>query len=351
MGVWASGVPLSTLGYVGDLSWSHKADGGCWEASWGMAGLSRSIAHPLLKRGAPVKITRGGWPVWSGILDEPGAGMESFAAHGVSREVERFMALDSAGAPSSDPVAAIAAAIVRGLPVVTYGTPPAGVPSEEAERLHQLLDVSATAASKRWGVDPHGHLYFRADPTTPSLHVYPGTALMGGADDDYATHVYGRYVSAVAGTPPVPSAWAIAQAATTVITANLHGRSERYVDLTERGLLSASAADNVVQGMLSLTGARVGFSERVEVDGLRLIEASGGGHAPLPFLQAGGMVRVHGAISPGQSATGQTFLDFILGETSYAAGSSTITLAPVGLAARTLSDVFASIPKAQGVAA
>lgn len=344
MGVWVSGVPMQALGYVGDVSWTHRAEGGCWEASWAMGGLARKVAHPLLKRGAQVKITVGGWPVWLGILDEPGASMESFTARGLCREAERFMALDAAGASTNNTLTAITEAITRGLSWVTYDTPPAGVPSEEAERLHELLDISATAASKRWGVDPHGHLYFRADPTVPSLHVYPGTPLMGAADDDYVTHVYGRYVSAVSGTPPVPSAWAIATAATDVIDANLYGRSERFVDLTERGLLSASTAENVVAGMLALTGPRVGFSERVDVEGLRLVQARGG-HVPLPFLQAGGLCRVHGAVSPGQSATGETYLDFVVGETSYSLGSSSITLAPVGLAPRTLSDVLAATPK------
>lgn len=337
--VWASGVPLRSLGYVGDVSWSHRAVGGCWEASWQMAGLAKSVAHPLLRRGAPVKITVGGWPVWAGVLDEPGASMESFTARGLSREAERFMALDSTGAPTYSPSTAITQAIARGLPWTYTSGAPTGVASDKAEYLHQLLDVSATAASQRWGVGADGVFYSQADPTSPTYHAFPADGVMGQADDEYATDLKGRYVSAMSGTPPVPSAWAIA-AASDATAADLYGRVEHFVDLTPRGLLTASEAGNILAGMLALGRARVGFTERLEIDGYRLMTAKGG-HAPLPFVTAGGMVRVHGAISPGQSATGETFLDFIIGETTYQAGARSISLAPVGLAPRTLADVLA----------
>lgn len=346
--VWASGVPMQTLGVVGEVSWSHRADGGCWDASWAMAGLAKSVAHPLLKRGDPVSITFGGWPVWRGLLDEPGASMESFTARGLSREAERFVSLDADGAPSTEPATAITEAIARGLPWLYSGGAPVGIDSDSAELLSQLLDLTTTAAAQRWGVDAFGVPYFRTDPTTPSLHAFPDTPVMGQADDEYVTHIYGRYVSAVSGTPPVPSEWDIAVAANE-LDAERWGTSERYVDLTGRGLLSSSVAAELVSGMLAKSGGRLALTERLEVDGLRLLDA-GGGHVPLWSVQAGSMVRVHGAIEPGQSATGETFLDFVIGETSYTAGDSWISLAPLGLAPRTLSDVLSSLPIKEDVA-
>jgi len=346
--VVVNGVPVKSLGYVGDLTWSHTWPGGCAEASWSMAGLAKSVASATLKRGARVKVVVGGFPVWQGVLDQPGAAMEDFAARGLSREAERYLAVDGSGAATFSPDTAITTAVGNGLPwIYDGGTAPAGVPNDSPEYLSQLLDVSATAASQRWGVGADGRFFSAADPTAPSLHAIPGVGVMGQADDEYATHLFGRYVSAMSGTPPVPSAWAVATVSDDTAAA-LYGRSDQFVDLTPRGLLTSAQAGSIIAGMLAQGRARVGFTERLELADYQLLR--NGSPAALPFVKAGEMVRVHGAISPGQSATGSNFMDFIIGETSYTAGSRSITLAPVGLAPRTLSDVLAVTAVAESVA-
>ena len=215
IGVRVNGVPVKSLGYVGDLVWSHQWPGGCWEASWSMAGLAKNVASGILKRGARVVISVGGFPVWQGVLSQPGAALEDFTATGLSREAERFLALDGTGAATYDPSVAIPQAVTNGLPwIYDTGTAPTGIPNDSPEYLSQLLDVSATAASRRWGVGADGRFFSVADPTTPTLHAIPGSGVMGQADDDYATHLFGRYVSAMSGTPPVPSAWGLATATT-----------------------------------------------------------------------------------------------------------------------------------------
>ena len=55
--------------------------------------------------------------------------------------------------------------------------------------------MAATAQSKRWGVGADGRFFAATDPTTPTYHAVPGQPVMGQADDDYATHIFGRYVS------------------------------------------------------------------------------------------------------------------------------------------------------------
>lgn len=337
--VVVGGVACHSLGYVGDVTWSWRWPGGCWEASWEMAGLARTVASPVLKRGARVTIYEGTYPVWAGILSQPGADMTSFAATGLSREAERYLAIDGSGNPSSNTVTAITQAIADGLPW-TYltGAAPTGVASDRVEYLSGLLDNSATAASKRWGVDAEGLFYCTADSTTPVYDAIPGIGVLGQADDEYATHLYGRYVSAMSGTPPVPSAWGLATATDTAAAAP-YGRSAHLVDLTPRGILTGTVATQILTGMLANGRARIGFTDRIELHRYQLLR--NGAPVNPAFIKAGEVVRLHGAYAPGQSLTPGMFTDFVIGETTYTAGSQTITLAPVGLAPRTLSDVLA----------
>ncbi|GAB3776800.1 hypothetical protein FB382_004344 [Nocardioides ginsengisegetis] len=337
--VRVGGVPVRSLGYVGDVAFSHTLPGGCAEASWGMAGLAKGVASSVLRRGARVVYTVGGFPIWQGILSQPGADMESFSATGLFREASRFMALDNTGAPTYDLDAAIVQAIADGMPWIYDGGAPTGISTDKAEYLSDLIAVSSTAAAVRAGVGPDGRAYFRADPTTPTLHAVPGAGVMGQADDDYASRVKGEYVSALAGTPPVPSATAIATATLSGADELLYGTSMRFVDLKPRGLLTSTEANAVVSGMLALAGPRVGFTERLELADYQLLRD--GSPACLALVREGEMVRVHGAINPGQSVTGSNFLDMVVAETSYVAGAQTITLAPLGLAPRTLADVLA----------
>lgn len=329
--------PVRSLGYVGDLTWSHTWPGGCSTASWSMSGLAKGVASPLLKRGARVSVTVGGWPVWAGILTQPGASMETFEATGLASEAKRFMALDATDAITYDTGDAIARAIDDGLPWIYDGGAPTGVASDRPERLSDLLDTSATAAGLRWGVGANGRFFSLPDPTTPKYDAILGSGVLGQADDDYASHIYGWYTSAMSGTPPVASAWGLVVAGNDDAAA-LYGRSEQYVDLSPRGVLGSTEAQGIVNGMLAQGRARVGFTERIELADYQLLR--NGSPAALALVKAGDMVRLHGAISPGQSATGSNAVDVVIAETTHEAGARTITIAPAGLAPRTLADVL-----------
>lgn len=349
-GIYVDGQNLSALGFVGGLSWSHQWPGGCWDAAWDMAGLSRSAASRFLRRGAEVQIFLGTWPVWRGELDEMSESQGSFTARGYYRAAERFLAIDSSETPTSDLVKAIAQAIVDGWKVsqIANTPPPSGIPSDEPQLLHQAIDTASTAEGKRWGVDAFGQVYFAADPTTPSLILTPGQPLMGRADDSYVTTIYAEYYSALDGAPPVPSdpLRVKAEDADAVLE---HGRSVTFVDLKPRGVLTATDAQNIINGMLAKGRARVGFTSSLTL-GANQILTLGGNPASPELVTAGQMVRVYGAVNPdGTSVSGGT-VDFVIGATAHEAGSRSITLTPVGLEPRTLSDILAVIPVGQEVA-
>jgi len=344
--VYINGQNLAALGYVGGLRWSHQWPGGCWDAGWTMGGLSRTASSRLLRRGAEVRIYEGTWPVWRGVLDESGDGQGSFSARGYYREAERFLAL-SAGAPTAVTADAITEAIADGWDVTYAGTPPTGIATDQPQYLHQLLDTASTAASVRWGVNAMGELYFAADPTTPTLLVTPGQALMGRADDSYVTNLYADYVSAVSGTPPVASAWGWVNAEDAAAVAEF-GRSASYVDLKPRGLMTATEAQNIIDGMLAKGRSRIGFTSPMTLGWHQLL-TMGGVPANPATVTAGVMVRVYGAINPDGTVVAGGTQDVVIGATSHEAGSRTITLSPVGLEPRTLSSILAVTPVEQVV--
>lgn len=344
--IYVDGKNLAGHGYVGSLGWSHQWPGGCWDASWTMAGLSRTAASRLLVRNAEVRVYEGTWPVWRGYIDETGDGQGSFTARGHYRQAEEFLALDLVTGPVSNTETAINDAIADGWDVTAPNSPPAGVASEEPQYVHQLLDTAATAAGQRWGVDAFGRVYFAADPTEPSLIVTPGQPLMGTADDDFVTKIKAGFVAAVSGTPPVPSDIDYVE---TADIAEPHGRAEVYVDLTPRGLITATEAQNIVNGMLSKAGGRVGFTSPLTLGWHQLL-TTGGTPANPATVAAGRMVRVYGAINPDGTAVAGGTVDIVVGATAYEAASRQITLSPVGMVPRTLSDVLAVTPVERAVA-
>lgn len=342
--VRVAGKLLHEFSIVGDLDWSHDVDGGCRDASWSMSGFAANVPAPFLRRGATVEVFEGLRRVWLGVLTEPGQGaVRECFAHGMMSEAARFMAFtDVAGVPTptTNVDAAITQAIADGWNVTYTGDAPAGVASEEPQRLDAAIFAASTAASKRATVRADGVLRFETDATTPSLVLMPGVGELGRADEDYVTHVVVYYVKSVSGTPPVADDWGTVTVANED-AATLHGRSTSYVDLTERGVLAEEEVTRFAAGLLARGGARLSFTSGLTVTAHQL-RTLGLQALSLAAVDAGVMVRLMGVRTPelGKSSV----LDVVVGSTSYRDGSGEITLNPVGLAARNLADVIASIP-------
>lgn len=326
---------LHSFTVVDGLKWRHAADGGCVEASWGISQRPSALAHPVLTRGALVEVFDGLVRVWVGQLSESGEASSECHAVGLLNSTRRLLS------PTSDLNASINAAITNGakFTYVNNSAPPA-IPTETPEYLYDAITAAATGAGKRATVRADGVLRFETDPTTPDYYVVPGVGILGRADEDYVTHVSVLYISSVSGTPPVADGTAVATAADTDAAA-VYGRSDHFIDIRDRGLLTATEAGWIASGFLAKAGARLSFANSITVtaDQFRSI---GGQRTSLAQVRAGQMVRFMGVRTPERVA--RASFDVVIGATDYEDGSGQITLSPLGLAARNLSDIIATIP-------
>ncbi len=282
---------------VSGLRWRHGIDGGCLSAEWTVSRRPSSMTHPAFKRGALVEVFHGLQRVWVGRLSEPGDDTSQLYATGLLAQADGYMAFDGT-AVTDDVDDALTYATANGLSLTYLGDAPANVVPAEEPRV------------------------------------------LGRADEDFATRVHCRYISSVAGTPPVPDGYAVAEKINADAEA-VYDRSTLYVDITDRGLLTATEAGWIAQGILDKFGARLSFTSGVTVNSRQLVTV-GGGRVALQTIRAGQMVRFLGARTPSSFAGGA--FDVVIGSTDYTDGSGEITLNPLGLVPRTLADIIASVP-------
>lgn len=333
-GRWASSVAA-----WGDLGWSTQIRGGMHEISWSMD-VDTSFRHPALRVGSLVEIYDGPARLGLGVMNEPDLVSGQFVARGLYRVAENYLALDEDGNGSAVPNVAIDAAIARGLPWLrdtSFSNIPltASGPTQGSNRLNTLLDSFSDFASAHWGVDENQQVSLRPLATTPTWYLRPGLTDLGLAEDEYASDLFGRrlasggtFVVETRGDPVARMAFE---------------RREEPVDLTSLGIITAGKAQNILAGLLAKGRARPAFTTSVDVSANDLLTVSGV-QADLSMVQAGQMVRSHGFYDDITYLNGQTYLDWLIGETSYEAGATTIALAPMGLAPRDLAAVLAALP-------
>lgn len=348
---------LHSLGYghVGDVEYTttYGVGGvGLLTASFSLA-LPANFTHPALRQGAAVQLSVGGWPICSpGVLAEPDRNEWRFTVDGVKRLAEKVVAVDGSGNPSTDLSVIIPAAVTRGLPWLYYSSGADALPtgavsaaSSDAANLNyvqQVLDKYCEVNGKRWLIDRYGYLRFTTDTTTPTLALTPGVPSMATADDDYTMRVYTRRVSGVSVTSPTvgePNAWAANKAEDTA-AGTRWGISETLEDITDMGLLTSLQGTAVAQAILTAGGARPAWIEGVAPAAYQLTTL-GGAQAPHWLADAGSMVRHHGWLdSDGQLAFGKT-VDWVIGSKTWRQTDGSLTITPIGLAARTAAQVAA----------
>lgn len=329
---------LNSIGAWGDLHWEHEADGGCSEITWKMD-LPPTFTHPALRRNQPVQVKIGPGNVCAGILADPTPPTDdegwTFTAHGAFALAQDYLCFDGSHNTTSTPDTAIDTAISDGL---TWTRPdsilatPFGSGTDATDSLNSLgslLDAYADSAGQRWGVDADLVVYSAADPTVPTWHLTPGSGRFGLADDNYASDLYGRYLASGAG-------YATAHVSDTAAKTNW-GYKAFGVDLTSLGLITSGAATTALNGLLAKGAARLAFTSGVEVTKWQLT-TPGGTPASLPLVKGQQLVRMFGI--PDEQGQTVPYVDWVIGNTSYDAGASTIGLSPVGLAERTLGDVL-----------
>ncbi|WP_344733645.1 hypothetical protein [Nocardioides fonticola] len=357
------GLPARAIAPHSRLKYSHTVNGGPLAASWTMP-LPRGFTHPLLRRGTLVEILLGTWRIWVGTLTEPDRAGWTFSADGLFRRAERLLALDSAGAPTTNPDTAVYQATLTstGRPVplpwvypATGGPFPTTSTSTSLEAAAQpvyianLLGDRAQKDAKVWGIDPVTMApYYRTVPTTANTGIVPGTPALPVSDDDYATRLVGRRVATVAGTPPTPATYApsTSNSAAADASARRWGGAEEWVDLTDRGLLSGPDAVTILNLMVDTQLSKPSYTADLPNLGRGQIINLGG--APIdPRLvcagQVGGdmrMIRQHGVLdTEGVLVPGQA-VEWVLGASEYDEETGTLKLSPLGKAARTLPEVI-----------
>ena len=162
----------------------------------------------------------------------------------------------------------------------------------------------------------------RPDPSGPTLLAAPGSTMFSPANENAPKRLAGRYFDGTSNLTALAGS----------------GAPEQDVDLTDRGTLSLAAAEAVLAGMLSRSGATgwVG-SATLHREQLTTI---GGQPANLASDLTGQMLRAHG-VAEGFVA-GAPWQDVVVGKTTYTAGDDSITIEPVNSAPRTLGDVIAA---------
>lgn len=342
--VRVGGVFVSDVGQVSDLKWVHRWPGGNWEASWS---LVPHAGQPLglLRPGALVEIYEDLVCVWRGRLREPLRGdVWECHARGLGRRAEQFLALDSGTfLPTTNPGSALARAQTDGLGWAGGDAPlPVLPPGETVEfnTLAQLLDAAAEKVGMRWGVFADGRLTVAADPTTPTIMIDPmGAPEVGTALDGFASHAYGRYVSAMSGDPVAPSAWGVEPAANAP-AAERWDRVEIPLDLTGLGMISDELAQEITAARLAEHSTQLGLTEPVE--GTPITLTTLGDITPhFVFIGAFGPIamRLQGVLDAVRGLNASQVLDVPVGEVSYADKSGQITLSPVGMVPRTHQEV------------
>jgi hypothetical protein len=320
-------VDLKRIGSYDELAFSHEWPHGSALVSWVMR---FGISHLSLRAGALVEVFDGGVRIWIGRLSEPSASGE-FHAVGLWQDAKGVYALDGSGNATNTPDTAIDRAITD---VAVSWTRPAslsaaswGTASEPMDLL-QLLDESMAGLGLRWYVDPDGAVRASADPTTPKYYVPHAVAGHGLAlaEDNYFTHLIGRYLSGV-GT----------YATVTVGTGT--PRKEGLVDLTPMGVITAPTATTELTNRLALTGARRGFAEGLELSHGQ-ITTPGGTAVSLTTPRAGEMVRLMGVTDLTRTGLPLPYTDIVIGSSSYKEGDGFVRLNPVGMAARNLTEAL-----------
>lgn len=336
LNITVGGTPLSFIASWGDPVITHRWPYGSWELTWNMR-LPYGFRHTDLNVGADVCAFVGPSRVWRGVLSEPNMDTLEFVAYGSARAADTAQALTSGGNPTTVPNTAIDQANARGaIPFARAGLWPisatAFVTDDETDHFNSvtaLMDAYSESVSKRWWVDVDNYARLDADPTTPSLMVTPGAGILGVADEDYVTHLYGTYLVKRRKFDHV----------TASDTTQDVGRIERRVDLTGLGVISQAKAQAVLDGMLAKGVARTGWTNGLEV-GFGEVLTMGGTPVALSDVRAGAMVELTGLYDQrGDSAS----TDIILAETVWNVRDGLLKMNPVGLAARDFAKVVESM--------
>jgi hypothetical protein len=250
--------PLGQLGAMTALTYSFTMPGGCDTMSCTLM-IPATYRTTLFNPGWQVRITRGGHQVWDGKLDEPVPTSSGWnlTAIGTGNLGQDYLALYSDPWPENQPDESIDNAVSRGLPWANAGIgQPAGAwygqgADEGSQTITDLLNLICTRGGLTWYVNsqpggvPGDDITVFPLPSVPDrllVCTNPVPRTLGG---DINT-IWLRYqiTADATGTDATSATYglALAQDATSVA---LHGTMETYIDISDAGVMTYSAAFNV----------------------------------------------------------------------------------------------------------
>ncbi|MGZ6778164.1 MAG: hypothetical protein ACXVGO_04115 [Mycobacterium sp.] len=354
-GTWVTGVGatggtwLHGLGFggVGDLKLSTSLPGGSLSASWRL-NLPARYWHPALTRGSLVEIYALGRRIWCGIMSEPDRDAWTFTADGPALTLDQCAAVDSSFNPTTSLSSALSAAEGRGWPLVGgIGGGSLSTASETAANLNSmraLLDEYGRQNSTRWRVDRDWTLIADNGSSSPDWALTPDVPGMAVADDGYISRTFVRYVSAVTGTPPAPTAYASVTAVDSEAESRW-GPRESMDDETSLGYITSGSAVSIANAIVTANGAQPVYASAVDVtrDQIRTL---GGTSPELWMIRAGHRVKHYGVRDLDGRPLVAGPIEWVIGGTEWDSTSSTLRLTPVDVAPRTLAAVTAAQTRA-----
>lgn len=350
-GVWLDSI-ATVANVVDSTIFRHEGYSGDYEASCEWL-IPPDYSGSQLRRGALFEVVEHGHRTWGGWLAEPEVGeTTSLHAYGFGAMAEDWPALASGPVPTSVANTAIDYAIAEDLPWKRFdsiSSVAVGGADGEMVTLATLLDRVAKRAGKHWWVDSFGEVSLASEPTSLAWTLTPGAGYMGTADDQYVTHLYGYYVSSVDGVTGEPDGWSIVEASDDAMAAKF-GRKSATVDLTSLGLMSAVTAQADVDGRFALVGARMGWTNGIDLSGMNLRKPGWGAASPLS-VRAGQRLRIPGVRDTRSTPTTRASVDVTLGQVTRVHSEGRAFALPVGFVSRDFQAAFAVKRPDQVVAA
>lgn len=255
---------LGTIGQVTALTYSYVCPGGCDQMTATVM-VPAAYRTQLFNPGWQVKITRGGHQVWDGRMDEPQPSPSGWTltAEGTGNRGQDFLAIYSSTWPASQPDQSINGAISRGLP---WDNPGVGTPSgawygqavdSGAQTITALLNLICTRGGLTWyvnsqpGGQPGDDLSVFPLPTTVNRLLVATTPVGRTLGGDINTIFIKYEVTADNSTTGAAAVYATTSVQNAASVA-AHGVIETYIDLSDVGVQTATAAQAVGNAVLSV---------------------------------------------------------------------------------------------------
>lgn len=335
------GVPLDSVVSYGAVSFetSWGPDGcGLHDITW-EANTDQWARHPSFHGGALVELFDGGFRIGQALMREPDSTSGQFSAEGLYRQAESFVALNGSGAATSNINVALDQAAADGSLLTRNGSisgssftaTETGVNSI-AKLLSAYVQEQSETQQHRWKVDADGVVSVVTDPTVPTLHLAPDLFDLGTTTTGYASTVVGRF--------DLGSGF-VTRKLTDTAARDAFGAVQVPEDFTSLGVVTAAKADRILAGYLR-DRSRPRFTNAIQVTSQQLTTA-GGEPVDLSTVRAGQMVRAGGYYDDIRVLNGSTYLDWIIGRTSYEDGSDVITLTPLDIDPSSFVQLLAEV--------